>query len=304
LGVIITLSQVVLAAADDEAARTQFEQGIALYEAGKYEKAAIAFERAYELKPSYKLLYNIGQVQNQLEHYAHALEAYTRYLAEGGDEVPTYRIAEVKHEVERLNSLVGMLVVETDIEGALVFVDDRRQGQTPLESTVFVDLGEHTIVIKKDGVELHREIVKVAGGQKVVVRVDAPEDGTPPPDVPPSVPESEERPERVWTWVALGVGAAAGIGAGITGGVVLSRADRIKDDCSGNSCPPSVKDDLDSTRNLGYVTDVLIGVAAAGIATGIVLFFVEPGTGDEDQSVALIPTASEHGGGLALTGRF
>ena len=76
------------AAAQTDEARTQFEQGIALYDEGKYDQAAIAFQRAFELKPSYKILYNIAQAQNQLGHYAAALEAFARYLAEGGDAVP------------------------------------------------------------------------------------------------------------------------------------------------------------------------------------------------------------------------
>ncbi len=59
----------------NDEARTQFEQGLALYNDYKFEQAAIAFGRAYELKPTYKLLYNLGQVENELSHYAAALEA-------------------------------------------------------------------------------------------------------------------------------------------------------------------------------------------------------------------------------------
>ncbi|MFO8070544.1 MAG: hypothetical protein R6V85_01600, partial [Polyangia bacterium] len=85
-----------------EAARRQFNNGVELYEAGKLEQASVAFERAYELKPTYRIMFNIAQVENDLGHFAAALRAYTRYLAEGGDEIGAERLAQVRSEIERL----------------------------------------------------------------------------------------------------------------------------------------------------------------------------------------------------------
>ena len=43
------------------------------------------FERAYELKPNYKVLYNIGQTYFQLREYVEARDSMTRYVKEGGE---------------------------------------------------------------------------------------------------------------------------------------------------------------------------------------------------------------------------
>jgi hypothetical protein len=94
------------------------------------------------------------------------------------------------------------------------------------------------------------------------------------------------------------------VGAGITGGITLSRASDIKDACDGDDCPPSQADKLDNAKTLGTVTNVLIGVAAVGVVAGVVLYFVEPGLGEDEPAVSVSPTASADGAGLVLGGRF
>lgn len=293
----------------DDQARVQFDQGIALFEEGKYEQAAIAFERAYELKPSYKILYNIGQAQNQLGHYAATLKAYTHYLAAGGDEIDAKRVKEVKGEIARLNTLVGILIVESETRGAVVYVDDERQGKTPLKSPVFVDLGKHTVVVKRGAEELHREAVKVAGGQRVTIRTAA--EGDEPavseePAVEPSpmTAPQDEGPARVWTWVAFGVGGAAAVAAGITGGVAASKKSTLEDNCPNKQCPQSEWDTLDSANTLATTASVLIAVAGVGLAAGVVLYIVEPGLGEEEQTVTIAPTMDRNGLGISTVGRF
>ena len=290
----------------DEKATAQFKQGVELYNDNDFEQAAIAFERAYELKPSYKILFNIAQTENERKHYAAALKAYHRYLRDGGDQIETERRAEVEKEFKRLKALVGGITVKTDIKGAVVFVDGFRHVETPFTKPILVDLGEHEVLIKRGTEELHRETIKVAGGQKVVVDLEASVSEDSPAQDEPAVPEEEDRdsPKRVWTWVALGVGGAAAIGAGITGGVTLSKAGDIEDDCGGSECPNSQRGAVDDAKTLGNVTNVLIGVAAVGIAAGIVLFFVEPGLGVEEDKATVTPVAMSNGGGIVVSGSF
>jgi cytochrome c biogenesis protein CcdA len=299
-----TLASAVRADSRDEQARAQFEQGVALYEDGKYDQAAIAFERAYELKPSYKILFNLGQAHNELGHYAAALKAYTHYLAEGGDAIDPARRDKVKGEIARLNTLVGMVLVEAEVEGAVVYVDDERQGETPLASPVFVDLGKHTVVVKRGAAELHREAVKVAGGQRVTIRVAAADEPAGPEEPAPQAVPEDEGPQRVWTWVAFGVGGAAAITAGITGGIAASKESTLADECPDKQCPQSEWKTLDSARTLATTTSALIAVAGVGIAAGIVLFFVEPGLGEEQPAVAIAPSADRNGFGISTVGRF
>ena len=293
----------------DDEARTQFEQGLALYNEHKFDQAAIAFGRAYELKPTYKLLYNLGQVENELSHYAVALEVYTRYLTEGGEDIPDDRREQVKSEIKRLNALVGMIVILGGEEGATILVDKEERGKTPHMGMIFVDLGKHEVVVELGTRRLLERVVKVAGGEKVVLEVSkddtspiAEESTTP---LPPEETPDESSGRRLWTWVALGVGVGAGIGAGVTGGLAMSREGSLETNCPDKICPPGEEGELDSTKKLALASTILTGVAAAGIAAGVVLFFVEPGLGEtEDAPVALLPSVTPNGGWLQIVGRF
>jgi hypothetical protein len=292
----------------DEQALKQFEQGIQLFNEGKYEQAAIAFERAYELKPSFKLLYNVGQVENELGHFVAARSAYTRYLEEGGDRVPEERGAQVRAEIERLDALIGTVEIVCPLDGATVYIDGRDSGQTPFDKGIAVDSGEREVLIKHAGDMLHREVVRVAGGAAVVVEVEVGEEPDEPIDsaepAPPPEPEEPEQQPRLWTWVAFGIGGAAIVGAAITGSMAASHAGDLDKACDGGECPEEEWDNLDQTRALATATNVMIGVAAAGVAAGVALYFIEPRIGASGESVEVAPTASADSVGVVIGGRF
>ena len=63
------------------------------------------------------------------------------------------------------------------------------------------------------------------------------------------------------------------------------------------------KGDDEAIRRMNLGADVLFGVAAAGVITGVVLFFVEPGLGEE-KPVAVAPAVAHDGFGLTIEGRF
>jgi hypothetical protein len=311
IGVILAISVALLTASaaaqtNEEKARVQFEQGVALFDDEKYEQAAIAFEQAYALNPSFKILWNIAQTENLLGHYAAALDAYKHYLREGETRIPVSRAAKARKEILRLEALVGAIRIECPIDGAVVFISGRKQGTTPLADPVLTDLGEHEVILKLGGRPIHRELVKVAGGQEVLVEIQA-DSAAEALEHGIGGEEAEEEEgaggKRVWTWVALGVGGAAAVAGGVIGGVVLKKSGELDDSCPDGQCPSSEWDNLDSANSLATASSVLLGVGAGMIAVGVVLFFVEPGLGEEEQ-VALVPTVTADGAGLALGGRF
>src|SRR5438105_2983977 len=73
-------------------AKAHFKNGTDLYDENNFRGALVEFQRAYELAPSYKILFNIGQVDMELQDYAGAMTAYARYLREGGPDVSADRI--------------------------------------------------------------------------------------------------------------------------------------------------------------------------------------------------------------------
>ena len=113
-------------------ARTRFQRGIELYEEGDMDAALVELRRAYELAPSYKLLFNIGQVQLQKSDYASALDSFERYLAQGGDNISRKRRGELEPLVQKLRQRVAEVTVTVDVAGAEVLVDDLPRGTAPL----------------------------------------------------------------------------------------------------------------------------------------------------------------------------
>jgi tetratricopeptide (TPR) repeat protein len=70
---------------DEEVAKRHFESGSAYYEAGKYTQALVEFEEADRIYPSPAFDFNVGRVQERLEHWREAADAFERYLAKTPD---------------------------------------------------------------------------------------------------------------------------------------------------------------------------------------------------------------------------
>jgi hypothetical protein len=160
------------ARADAESdARVRYERALELYESGVYDAALVELKRAYELRPSYKLLYNIGQVRMAMNDYAGALEAYRQYLREAGPRLPSARRDAVQAEVGRLEQHVAELRVECDVSQAEVLVDDLLVGTTPLSTPLLVNAGLRRVMVRHPGHGSEIKRVSLAGGDHQEVRV-------------------------------------------------------------------------------------------------------------------------------------
>lgn len=270
-------------AREEEKAKQAFSKGKELFKKEAYGEASEAFREAYALKKSYKIWFNIAQSEAASNQLGLALEAFERYLAEGGDDVTYERRDYVLKELERLRSLVGSLNVVAP-DDAVVFVDDRERGRMPLIGLLKVTAGVvHTIRVVKDEESLIERKVKVSGGETLTITVRAselepkpkePEAENAEPDAP-----AQEQPEPgsklpAWGWSTLGVGAALLIGGGVTGGIALSLNGDIEDNCPNGDCPPAYHDDLDKRDALAITTNVLLATGGALAATGAVLLIV------------------------------
>ena len=235
-------------------AQDRFRRGIDLYAEGDFTGAMVEFTRAYELAPTFKLLYNLGQISYQLQDYATALEHFTTYLSEGGDQIPDDRRREVEQEIPRLRRRIGALTIQVDEVDSEILVDDVFVGRSPLSAPVAVNVGSRRVEIVPRTGDLRAQVVDVAGGETVTVRfarpiprlnrrtgggastevaqaktpavavaaVAAPASLPAAPDpVSASVHVADAPPAgrgRAAAWVGWGLTAACALGAGITGG--------------------------------------------------------------------------------------
>jgi hypothetical protein len=236
-------------------ARTRFQRALELAEDGDFDASILELRRAYDLAPSYRLLYNIGLVYQELKEYARACEAFERYLTEGGSEVPADRGAEVRRRLDRLRSRVGYLSVTTTVPGAEVLVDDRPVGTTPLSRTVRVNSGQRKVSVRLPGHPTESRVIELAGGEVSSVAFDLRPPATPPP-TPPKSPVP---------WISWGITAAVAAGATVTGVMALQAANDY--DQQGNSRPgQNLSPAWDKLHTLSLTTDVLIGATVLGAA--------------------------------------
>lgn len=147
-------------------ASERFDRGVALYAEGNLDAALVQLERAYELVPNYRILYNLAQIQAERHEYVAALSLYERYLADGGDEVPAARRTESIEQIKVLRDSIVPLWVETDVAGAKLFVDDEAVADLPLSEPVSVDSGVRHLRVERPGYAPAFRKLKVAGGDQ------------------------------------------------------------------------------------------------------------------------------------------
>src|SRR5580704_8314877 len=244
---VVLASPFAIADTKIDEAKAHFKSGTDLYDENNFRGALVEFQRAYELAPSYKILYNIGQVDMELQDYAGALVAYRRYLREGGSDVPPARVGQVKEELEKLSHRVGRIVVQT-APGAEVLVDDIRVGFAPLPEPATVNTGRHQVTVHVTGHEADSRVIDIAGQQDVTVAIDndlaAPGGGGGGGGSAPSVPAGPpSRAPMITAWTFTGV---FGVAATITGIIALSDSSSLSD--LRNSYP-TTKSALDSERS-------------------------------------------------------
>jgi len=256
-----------------------FTQGVALFEEGAFRAALIEFERAYNIAPDYRLLYNIGQAQLELHDWLHATQSYERYLLEGGANVPADRRREVDENLNLLASRVGRLSIHVNVQDAEVFVDDQRVGVAPLPTTVAVNLGQHRVFARTQVGTSAEKVVDVAGGELVDVFLEmaavsaARNNASPAAGAAPKESLSTLQRAAIGTWVAV---APALAGALATGLVAKGKQDDLDAQLeiipATDGSKKKAADLSDSVRTLSITSDVLSAVSAALAVTGVVLW--------------------------------
>src|SRR5262245_155835 len=280
-------------------AQRRFQRGVDLYKEGDLAGALVEFKRAYELAPTFKILYNLGQVAFQQHDYANALRYFRQYLLEGGNAIPIDRQNEVAGDVVRLEQRVGRLEIETVEPGMEIFVDDVLVGTTPLRAPVAVNEGRRKVDVAAHNGEHRTRQVDVAGGE--AVRVSFPRlvprlaDVPPPPEhnIPnvavivnpaktstaevPTIAKTQQRktpfPWKSWTLTGLLAGSAA-----VTGTIAIMAKHDLDQQLS---VFPGDADEIDydrrRTRGFALATDGLLIGTAVMTAISLYLTLRDPG---------------------------
>jgi len=153
---------------DVEQARAHFQRGVDYYAEGDYQSARLEFKRAYALQRAYRLLYNLGQVSDELRDYAGAERYFRAYLVEGEAELSAERREEVTQELTRLQTRVASLRLKSDVPGAEIRIDDHVIAR-PDAGPVRVSAGQRRITANKRGYSPVQRVIDVIGGDELTV---------------------------------------------------------------------------------------------------------------------------------------
>jgi hypothetical protein len=290
-------------AGDVEQARKHFGQGLKLYKDGDFDAALVQFERAYAVKPNFKVLYNIAQCYFELHQYVEARDTLARYLKEGAGQIDAERQIKVETDVADLQRRIAHLTLKVNV--TTVYVDGKKIGVTPLSAVVDVSEGQRTISVETADRGSKQRVVRVGGGEDQVIDIQfAAPSAAPVTTAAPSNKTEAPRQQAssglgAGFWVTGGLAVALGAGAGVTGYLALQAQDDRKKDLETFGV---TRADLDDTRKraktFALTTDILAGsaIVCAGVAT-VLLITHDSGTG-EQVGLGVGP------GNVTLRGRF
>ncbi|HEU4731142.1 MAG TPA: tetratricopeptide repeat protein [Kofleriaceae bacterium] len=148
-----------------------FKSGVALYREAKYADALAEFERAYEIAPHPLVLFNIAECQRELLHYAEAVAAYRRFLADAKDRVPAARLSTAQNELDTLLTLVARLTVTITppLPDATLLLDGTQLDQPAMP--LILPPGEHRLVARATGRRDAIRTVQLRAGDSATVEL-------------------------------------------------------------------------------------------------------------------------------------
>lgn len=250
-------------APDVEKARVHFTQGVQFYNSSDYKLSLIEFRRSYELSKNSRILYNIGQVNQQLGNYTHALTALEQYLREGGGEVGEERKAEVTANIQLLKTRVAHIRVLSNVDAPEVLIDGFPADAKTLNADILLDPGDHRIELRKPGYQSGGTVVALAAGDVNKVRVDL---VRVPSTIRVATPVNHpaQRRNSTWLWIGWTTTATTALGAGITGVLAVMQANELADLRNSSWSTQAQRDEVGNrARAFAIASDVLTGTAVA-----------------------------------------
>ncbi len=267
-----------------DTARSFYQRGLELFDRGEHLRALQAFNDAYAACPNFAVLYNIGQVQIALGRPVEAAATLSRYLHDGQDQVPPQKRRPVEDQIKQLDALLVELDVTTAPVGAVISVDGREVGPTPLSEPVRVTAGAHKITAILDDGATAVQSAAVGPGQGQDVRPQIP-NAT--PTIEAAKPVAARSGLRVALPYILG-GAGLALGGGALGVYLWKRSEyhrwQAGEAAAQNENPASpdyqmrVADNHHMADSLTTANHAILGLAIAGgvmVAAGGALYLVD-----------------------------
>jgi hypothetical protein len=305
----VSLRAAVASADSHVDAGTHFEAGVHAFEEQRFSDAAREFEQAYQLEPTWQVLFNLGSVYAALGRPVEAVDAFERYESDGGARVSDERRQTVDAELARQRAKIAFLDIRVNEPNAEIRIDLRLVGRSPYPGPVKLGEGTHVVEVALDGRKPQRRELRLVGGQHLsaaftLVSVVPPPPAKTPVSAAPPVPSSSSvgTAQRVVGYVMGGVGLV-GVGGGI---VILAQGQSLHVDAvdtanAGDRAEAErMESEAEHKKTLGFAT---IGVGGTLVLGGLVLLLTAP-TSSRHVSFGISPWATTSAQGITWKGTW
>lgn len=261
-----------------EAAQQLFLQGRTELDAGRPQQALELFRASYETVASpnshlfvARCLAQLGDVAGAYREYALVIDEARQAAALDAKYAPTQTAAEA--EQAELRSKLGFVTVR--LQGLGPGTEVRVAGTTLTPTEVAAPVPVNPGVVEVSAGEATQLVMVAPGEQKEVVLtppapVVAPIDAEPVEDTDDA--ERARKRMRTAAYISGGVGAAGLVTFAVAGSMARSQYATLRDECAG-PCPQR-QSEIDAGRRSQTVANVGLAIGAAGVATGVVLYFL------------------------------
>jgi hypothetical protein len=261
--------------ADDPAYKKAIDEGLAEYDARRFEEARILFRRAHEISPNARTLRGIGMTSFELRDYVAAVHNLSAAVQ---DERKPLSSGKREHTLEllaRSRMFVDVYILTVSPKTAQVLVD----GHAPeyeSDGTLMFGFGAHTIEIRAPGMVPRTLPLDISGGQRKELSVSLePAPVAPTSGAPPVATATEPLPPTVSNggaiaWLIAGGGAALLAGGA---GIYLYTRQTQLDNCH-NPAPDlqcTNESSMKTWRNVAL--GMTIGAGAAALTMALIGIF-------------------------------
>lgn len=268
-------------------ARALGEEGIALFEKGRYAEALDRFERADALvhAPTLGLL-----AARSLEKLGRLVEASERYrgvtLVELDPKAPeAFKEAQATaiKELEAVRARIPTLEIVVEgpgAEGATVTLDGTEVPKAIVGVRTPINPGVHHLEAETPTATAVSDLSVDEKQAARAVLTLVPKEATPPGGDGKSPGAKGKAPlQRTLGFVSLGVGGAFTIAGVISGSVALARGKELDQYCpTPSECPQSYRDKVDAQQTARTASIIGFAVGGAGLVAGVTLLLTAPKT--------------------------
>ncbi len=171
---------------ESPAYRTTIKEGVAEYEAHRFEEARSLFRRAHQISPNARTFRGMGMAAFELRDYVSATRNLSAALRDTRKPLSEEQRKQTQELLERSGLFVDIYTIKVTPRHARMIVDGHAP-ELEHDGSILFAFGRHTIEISAPGMELQTMAVDVRGGERKTYNIS----------LKRSVPEPlEEIPEK------------------------------------------------------------------------------------------------------------